>query len=82
MPKTKISVTVERSLVRDCDRLARGTSRSEVVERALTRWARDRRRRRLEDAIENYYASLASGERLEDAQWADLGGRALGEIWK
>jgi metal-responsive CopG/Arc/MetJ family transcriptional regulator len=82
MPKSKISVTVERSLVQECDRLARGGSRSEVVETALTLWARDRRRRSLEDAIENYYASLASGERLEDAQWADLGVRALGETWK
>ena len=82
MPKSKISVTVERSLVRECDRLARGTSRSEVVETALARWARDRRRRSLEDAIERYYASLASAERLENAQWADLGGRALGETWK
>ncbi|MEX1246417.1 MAG: hypothetical protein WEB59_12690 [Thermoanaerobaculia bacterium] len=82
MPKTKISVTVERSLVRDCDRLARGTSRSEVVETALARWARDRRRRSLEDAIESYYASLGSGERAEDAEWAELGGRALGETWK
>ncbi len=82
MPKTKISVTVEQSLVRECDRLARGTSRSEVVETALTRWARDRRRRSLEDAIENYYASLDSSERAEDAQWADLGGRVLGETWK
>jgi metal-responsive CopG/Arc/MetJ family transcriptional regulator len=82
MPKTKISVTVERSVVRDCDRLARGSSRSEVVETALARWARDLRRRSLEDAIENYYASLASAARLEDAQWAELGGRALGETWK
>ncbi len=82
MPKSKISVTVEQSLVRECDRLARGTSRSEVVEAALARWARDRRRRSLEDAIESYYASLDSGERLENAQWADLGGRALGETWK
>ena len=82
MPKTKISVTVERSLVRDCDRLARGTSRSEVVETALARWARERRSRSLEDQIESYYASLASGERREDAEWADLGGRALGETWK
>ncbi len=82
MPKTKISVTVEQSLVQECDRLARGSSRSEVVETALARWTRDRRRRSLEDAIEKYYASLSSRERLEDEQWAGLGGRALGETWK
>jgi metal-responsive CopG/Arc/MetJ family transcriptional regulator len=82
MPKTKISVTVERSVMRDCDRLARGTSRSEVVETALVHWARDRRRQSLENAIESYYASLGSGERAEGAKWAEMGGRALGETWK
>ena len=82
MAKTKISVTIERSLVRDCDRLARGTSRSEVVEAALARWARERRRASLEEEVERYYASLDSGERQEDAEWAEQGGRALGETWK
>jgi metal-responsive CopG/Arc/MetJ family transcriptional regulator len=82
MGKAKISVTIERSLVRDCDRFARGTSRSEVVERALARWLRERRRRSLEDEIEQYYASLGAKERAEDAEWAGLGSRALGEIWR
>ena len=42
MPKTKISVTVESSLVRECDRRSRGGSRSEVVENALAAWLRER----------------------------------------
>ncbi len=83
MPKTKISVTVESSLVRECDRRSRGGSRSEVVESALAAWLRERRRRSLEEEIEKYYASLsASGARKEDARWADLAGRALRDAWK
>jgi metal-responsive CopG/Arc/MetJ family transcriptional regulator len=82
MPKTKISVTVERSLVRECDRQARGGSRSEVVESALAAWLRERRRRSLEEEIERYYASLSVRERKEDSRWADLAGQSLGDVWK
>ena len=82
MPKTKISVTVESSLVRDCDRISRGSSRSEVVEKALAAWLRERRRRRLEEEIEKYYSSVSASDRKEDARWADLAGRTLGESWK
>jgi hypothetical protein len=38
MPKAKVSMTVEASLLRQVDRLARGASRSEVFEDALTSW--------------------------------------------
>jgi metal-responsive CopG/Arc/MetJ family transcriptional regulator len=82
MPKTKISVTVEASLIRECDRQARGASRSEVVERALSGWLRDRRRRTLEEETEKYYRTLSDEERREDAGWAGLAGRSLGEAWK
>ncbi len=82
MPKAKISVTVERSLIRDCDQLAKGASRSEIVEKALTRWVRERRRKSLEDEIEQYYSSLGAADRLEDSQWAGLASRLLGETWK
>ena len=82
MPKTKISVTVERSLVKECDRQAQGGSRSEVVESALAAWLRERRRRTLEEEIERYYASLPARERKEDSRWAGLAGRSLGDGWK
>ena len=82
MPKTKISVTVERSLVRECDRQSRGGSRSEVVESALAAWLRERRRRSLEAEIERHYASLSARERKEDSRWADLASRSLGDVWK
>jgi len=82
MPKTKISVTVEESLIRECDRQARGASRSEVVGRALSGWLRDRRRRTLEEETEKYYRSLSDEERREDASWADQAGSSLGEAWK
>jgi len=82
MAKAKISVTVERSLIRDCVRLGGGESRSKIFERALTRWVRDMRRKSLEEDVERYYASLSTAEREEDSQWAGLALRSLGETWK
>lgn len=81
MPKAKISVTVEGSVLREVDRLARGASRSEVVENALAGWVRNRRRETLEREIELYYRSLGAPDRDEDALWAELSGRLLGETW-
>ncbi len=82
MPKAKVSVTVEDSLLRQVDRVARGASRSEVFEDALTSWLRNRRRERLEEEIELYYRSLSDAEREEDSAWAELSGRFLGESWR
>ena len=82
MAKAKISVTVDQSLLDACDKIAPKASRSEIVQAALARWLRDRRRRVLEEEIERYYASLDDGERAEDARWADVGARMLGETWK
>jgi metal-responsive CopG/Arc/MetJ family transcriptional regulator len=82
MPKTKVSVTVEGSLLLQVERMARGASRSEVVEIALASWVRNRRREKLEEEIELYYRSLGAAEGEEDASWAELSGRLLGESWK
>lgn len=82
MPKTKISVTIEGSVLRQVDRMARGASRSEVVEEALAGWVRNRRRERLDKEIEIYYLSLGAADRDEDAVWAELSGRLVGETWR
>jgi metal-responsive CopG/Arc/MetJ family transcriptional regulator len=82
MPKTKISVTVESSLLLQVERMARGASRSEVVESALASWLRNRRREKLEEEVELYYRSLGAAEGEEDAEWAELSGRLLGESWR
>jgi metal-responsive CopG/Arc/MetJ family transcriptional regulator len=82
MPKTKVSVTIEGSLLLQVERMARGASRSEVVESALASWLRNRRRERLEEEIELYYRSFGAAEGEEDATWAELSGRLLGESWR
>lgn len=81
MAKAKVSVTVERSLLRNCDRAARGASRSEVFEQALKGWLRHVRERSLEEEVERYYDSLSKRERAEDSEWAGLAPRVLGETW-
>lgn len=82
MPKTKISVTVEGSVLKQVDRMARGASRSEIVENALATWLRSRRRESLEKAIEIYYLSLGAADRDEDAEWAELSGSLARESWR
>lgn len=82
MPKTKVSVTVEGSLLLQVERMARGVSRGEVVKSALASWLRNRRREKLEEEIELYYRSLGTAEGEEDAVWAELSGRLLGESWR
>jgi metal-responsive CopG/Arc/MetJ family transcriptional regulator len=79
--KARVSVTVDRVLLRRCDRVARGTTRSQVFEQALERWLRDLRQRSLEEEIERHYSSLSAVERAEDSEWAGLASRALGETW-
>ena len=81
MAKAKVSVTVDNSLLRQCDRVARGASRSEVFEQALKGWLRNVRQRILEDDVQRYYSSLSKAERAEDSEWAGLAPRVLGETW-
>jgi metal-responsive CopG/Arc/MetJ family transcriptional regulator len=81
MAKARVSVTVDRVLLRQCDRVARGASRSQVFEQALERWLRERRRMSLEAEIERHYSSLSGDERAEDSEWAGLASRVLGETW-
>jgi metal-responsive CopG/Arc/MetJ family transcriptional regulator len=82
MAKAKVSVTVDRSLLQKCDRVARGATRSEVFEQALQSWVRSARRKSLEDDIERYYSSMSKADRAEDSEWAGLAPRVLGETWK
>ncbi|HXU30875.1 MAG TPA: hypothetical protein VN851_09890 [Thermoanaerobaculia bacterium] len=81
MPKARVSVTVEGSLLLQVDRVAGGASRSEVIEIALAAWLRNTRREKLEEEVELYYRSMGAAEREEDASWAELSGRMLGKSW-
>ena len=81
MAKARVSVTVDRVLLRRCERVARGASRSQVFEQALEGWLRGLRQRSLEEEIERYYSALSRDEHAEDSAWAGLAARALGESW-
>ena len=82
MPKTKISVTVESTLVEKVDQLDIDASRSKIVEMALERWLRDRRLESLSSAVEEYYRELTKDEKKETAEWAALSANAVSETWK
>jgi len=79
--KAKVSVTVDRTLLREVDRLAGEMTRSEVFEHALTAWVRRRRQAELDRAIERYYRSLTAAERREHDEWASLGDEAVRRGW-
>ena len=82
MPKTKISVTVDSTLVEKVDQLDIDASRSEIVEMALERWLRNQSMESLERAIEEYYREVTKDEHKEDAEWAALSASAIDETWK
>ena len=79
--KTKVSVTVDRALLREVDRLAGPMSRSQVFERALAAWVRRRGQAALDAAIERYYRSQGAAEQRADEEWAGLGDEAVRSGW-
>ena len=82
MPKTKLSVTVDTTVVRALNRASRKTSRSEIVELALVRWLRDQKRLQLDEDIEKYYREMSPEEREEDREWAEASYQAIGKTWR
>jgi hypothetical protein len=79
--KTKVSVTVDRTLLREVDRLAGAMTRSQAFERALAAWVRRGGQAELDRAIEHYYRSLGTAERREQDEWASLGDEAARRAW-
>jgi metal-responsive CopG/Arc/MetJ family transcriptional regulator len=71
--KAKVSVSVDRSLLREADRLAGRMTRSQMFEHALAQWVRRRGQAEPDQAIERYYHSLTAAERREDENWTSLG---------
>ena len=81
MAKTKVSVTIEQSVLERVERMSKGASRSEIVERALKRWLNERRRLELEEQIAAYYADRQADELTEDREWSDLSAQQIGKTW-
>ena len=81
MPKAKVSVTIEQDLLTKVDEAAESSSRSEIVERALVSWLRNRRRHQLEVDIGRYYEQMTSDDRTEDDSWAELGAEHIDDSW-
>ena len=79
--KTKVSVTVDRALLRAVERLAGRMSRSEVFERALAGWVRRRGQAELDRAVEAYYRAQPAAERDAEQDWAALGDDTVREGW-
>ena len=79
--KAKVSVTVDRTLLREIDRLAGRMTRSQIFEHALAAWVRRRGQAELDDAIERYYRSRTVAERREDDAWASIGDDVVRRGW-
>ena len=73
--KTKITVSLDRSLVEQVDRRVKssaGETRSSVIARAVEAWTEAQHGLELERATEEYYRSLTGREKAEDRAWAGL----------
>lgn len=79
--KTKVSVSVQTSLLREVERAAGDMTRSAIFEKALADWLRERRRTQLDRAVESYYRSLTVPEVAEDNDWATLGDDTVRRSW-
>lgn len=79
--KTKVSVTVDRALLREVERLAGRMSRSQVFEHALATWVRQRGQAELDRAIERYYRAQSVAEKETDEAWASLGDDTARRAW-
>jgi len=81
MAKTKVSVTIEQSVLERVDRVSKGKSRSEIVESALKRWLIERRRLELEEQIAAYYLDRKADESAEAREWSELSAKQIGKTW-
>ncbi|HXV59259.1 MAG TPA: hypothetical protein VEK15_01095 [Vicinamibacteria bacterium] len=82
MAKTKVSVTIERSVLERIDRVANGMTRSEIFEHALKSWLHERRRHDLEEQVAAYYRELERKEADEDRDWARLSAGQIRKTWR
>lgn len=80
--KVKVSVTIERDLLREVERVANHRSRSEIFEHALRAWVRQRASAALDEAIESYYRARGAEEHEEDERWADVGDEVARRGWR
>ena len=79
--KTKVSVSVQTSLLHEVQRVAGGASRSAIFGQALAHWLRERRQAGLERSIEDYYNTLSVAERTENDAWAESGDDTVRRVW-
>jgi hypothetical protein len=79
--KMKVSVTIDRRVLRDAERLSAGATRSEIFERALSAWVQARSRAALDEAIEAYYRARGTEEVREDEEWSAAGDEIVRKGW-
>ena len=79
--RAKVSVTLEKDLLAEIDRrVARGGTRSRVIEEWLRLAAREHARRALDAATIAYYADRTDAQRAEDDGLAGFSARASREL--
>ena len=79
--KMKVSVTIDRRVLREAERLSAGATRSEIFERALSAWVQARSRAALDEAIEAYYRARGTDEEREDEAWSAAGDEIVRKGW-
>lgn len=80
--KAKISVSISQRLLDELDRSVSIGGRSEVVEAALAKWLRAKRKAAIDEEVERSYRSLSEEEMLEDRSWAEAGDAMVAESWE
>ncbi len=76
--KARVTITIDKDLLRSAERRGRRRSRSQVIEDAL----RDSERTAIARETIEYYRSLSPGEREEDASWGELAAAGAAATWE
>jgi len=81
--KAKLTVTISEDVVDRIDEIAKGSGapRSQVMEEALRYWLHQKKKRKIENDIENYYLALSEEEKAEDSAWVKTAAGHAARTW-
>jgi metal-responsive CopG/Arc/MetJ family transcriptional regulator len=83
--KVKVTASLDPDLVKAIDEYLKESkirSRSQLIEDVIRSWLMEKKKRKLECEIEQYYIALSDGERKEDQEWTDIAAQSIHHLWE
>ena len=83
--KIKVTASLDPELVKAIDGYLdeiQVRSRSQLIEKILRKWHEEKKRREIENKVEQYYLSLSNEEREEDRKWSKIAAKSAKHLWE